>query len=61
MPSPIFKAVKNEHDAVLKDLDNAKSYLVKAIDEKQAVQQKVNQLQSKLDIFDAWILANPDV
>jgi F0F1-type ATP synthase membrane subunit b/b' len=61
MGNPIFKAVKNERDSVSKDLDNAKAYLTKATEEKQQTQQKVNNLQDKLDLLDAWLLANPDV
>ena len=61
MGNPIFKAVKNERDSVSKDLEQAKLYLTKATEEKQSVQQKVNNLQAKLDQFDAWLLANPDV
>lgn len=61
MPSPIFKAVKTARDLVSSDLANASAYLAKAITEKQAVQQNVNILQAKLAIYDAWILANPDV
>ena len=61
MGNPIFKAVKNERDSVLKDLEQAKLYLTKATEEKQQTQQKVNNLQAKLDQFDAWLLANPDV
>jgi len=59
MAGPVFNVVKKERDEVAKALENAKSYLAKATEEKQQTQQKVNALQNKLDIFDAWLTANP--
>lgn len=59
MAGPIFNAVKKERDEIAKALDNAKAYLLKATEEKQQTQAKVNALQNKLDTFDAWLTANP--
>lgn len=61
MPSPIFKCVKVERDMAASGLDNAKSYLDKALAEVQNCQINVDALQKKLEIFDKWILENPDV
>ena len=52
------EAIKAARTQIVNDLTNAKAYLVKATEEKQKTQARVNELQGILDQFDAWLLAN---
>ena len=52
------QAVKAERDKIFTELQNAKAYLQKAIEEKQKCQARVDEMKLVLDLFDAWLLAN---
>ena len=53
------EAIKAARQVIVADLTNAKAYLVKATEEKQKTQARVEELQNVLDKFDAWLTVNP--